>query len=115
MIKPRQIEITKEQVRLVDPFFEKNEVSFYVETWFDVDKYFGVELKDDDEWINFYVAYSNNKITACYVLNGFKSSDEYSWELTDEEQKMFKELMEEYSQKVFKCGIDEIIEKENSL
>lgn len=31
---------------------------FYIETWFDVDAYFGTLINDTDSWVNFYVSYT---------------------------------------------------------
>ena len=39
------------------------EITVYIETWFDVDKKFGVQTADDDStWLNMYGKYNPSKI-----------------------------------------------------
>ena len=39
------------------------EITAYIETWFDVDKKFGTDTSDDDVWLNMYAKYNPFKDT----------------------------------------------------
>lgn len=55
---------------------------FYIETWFDVDRYFGTRTSDnDDEWINFYALYEQDtqKWRFIYFIDSSNKSTEYDW------------------------------------
>jgi hypothetical protein len=104
-MKPRQIDITKEDVRCCDELvIWGDHIDAIYELWFEVDKYFGTETQDDDDtWINFYTNwYPDGTMKACYVLDSSNSSEEFDWELTDEEKEFFINKMEEYCQQC--CG-----------
>ena len=100
MGKIRQIELNKDNIRLVDAEFDEKGISFYVETWFDVDKYFGTDTKDDENaWINMYLVWtpSTDKFKATYTINTPYSDEEFDWKLTDDEKKLFKSAIEDYA------------------
>lgn len=100
MEKSRQIELNKDSIRLMDAEFEKEGISFYVETWFDVDKYFGTNTKDDENvWINMYLVWtpSTDKFKASYTINTPYGDEEFDWKLTDDEKKLFKSAIEDYA------------------
>lgn len=57
---------------------------FYIETWFDVDAYFGTETKDmDDVWVNFYVAYIPEYDTWKFIYYVSKPDDVSDSDFTD--------------------------------
>ena len=104
MGKQRQIDLKEDNVRLMEPEFVVNQpaIEFYVETWFDTDKYFGTEVNDDDDlWINMYLRYNyeTGKLSAIYIIvDSNKGDQDFDWELTADEEKMFKKLLDEYAQ-----------------
>lgn len=115
MGKARQIELTSKSFRLMEPeVFNKGSkevIMFYAETWFDADKYFGSEIGEENAdrcWINLYINYDpiEDEVTATITVNGtYKlakmgascDGDEIEWELTPEEQKMFKEAITQFA------------------
>lgn len=100
-MKARQIDITKQDIRCCDDLMiEDDHINATYELWFDVDKYFGTEIRDvDSTWINFYTDwYPDGKIVACFCIDGDLTSEYFDWELTKEETEFFRNLMEEYCQ-----------------
>lgn len=76
-IRPEDITIPPGEME-ADP--EKNEISMYLETWFDAEKKFQIPL-DDDSWINFYVSYflPENQLRLFYQVDSLhdESMHEY--------------------------------------
>lgn len=100
MGKPRQIDLIGQDIRPIDPSFDNDDqLSFATECWFDVDKYFGTDTRDDDDtWINFYIFYhrKEDKITAEYTIDRPDNPEYLEWELTSEEQKFLREKLDEF-------------------
>ena len=100
MGKERQIELTEDSIRLLKPTFINcdSAIEFEVEIKFDDQKYFGVDYDPDNEDISFYVVYDaeTEEITANYSVNRADKVENFDWELTDEEQKLFKTAMDNY-------------------
>lgn len=100
MGKARQIELKADDIKAIDPMFDGDGINFYLETWFDVDKYFGTETEDDEDvWINFYVFWNPDKDTykALYTINGPDKEEEFAWDLTDEDIQVIKSAIEDYA------------------
>lgn len=117
-MKARQIDITKQDVRCCDELMiEDDHINATYELWFDVDKYFGTEIRDvDSTWINFYTDWHpdlNGMITACYFLDTDLKSDEHIWILTDEEEEFFRNKMESYCQERNGMSLMELWNKYN--
>lgn len=80
-------QLSQDDIRIdreFDLFVEngQNIWSFYIETRFDVDRYFGTRTSDnDDEWINFYALYEQDtqKWRFIYVIDSSLNSTEYEW------------------------------------
>lgn len=88
--------LTEKDIR-IDRYFDtgENEHSwvFYIETWFDVDSYFGTDTADDDDtWINFYAIYDENSETwhFMYVISSSEKCDEHDWtsEIPDDDRRL---------------------------
>ena len=66
------MELTRDMIRIDGDFSLNDEgtvVTAYIETWFDVEKKFGVNLNDDlDAGLNFYANYNveTDKLTCEY-------------------------------------------------
>lgn len=109
----RKIDITKQDIRCCDDFYmdENGIVNIPYELWFDVDEYFGTNTKDDSTWVNFYTFYNKDRsITAVYIVDTDGDSEEFDWELTEEEQNFFRNMMEEYCVHTCGCTIKELVE-----
>lgn len=115
----RQIDITKEDVRCSDELMlTNNSIEATYELWFEVDKYFGTNIHEDDNaWINFYTYwYPDGTITAKYSIdnlpNGYES---YDWKLTDKEIEFFRNKMEDYCQKCDEMSLMELWAEYNDV
>lgn len=104
MGKARQIELKPDDITAIDPEYDETGISFYLETWFDVDKYFGTETEDDEDvWINFYVFWNpdTDKYKALYTINSPDGNEEFAWDLTDEDIKVIKSAIEDYAKEEY--------------
>ena len=106
MGKPRQIELKSDELgHLYDPYVTENTISWYLDEYFNLDKYFGldgVEENDDlRQLVLPYVIY--NKQTGDIILEYYNPTTDpnqttpIEWELTDEEKKLFKALIDEFA------------------
>ena len=82
------------------------EITVYIETWFDVDKKFGVQTADDDStWLNMYGKYNPFEDTLrieCEISRD-NGSEYFDYPPTDSEAQLIKEMIadkirEEYHQ-----------------
>ena len=99
----REIDITKQDIRCCDEICVEDDcINIEYELWFDVDKYFGTDTKNNENvWINFYTNWnSNGEIRAEYFVSSDSSDESHNWELTDREKKFFLEKMENYCKHV---------------
>ena len=49
------------------------EITAYIETWFDVDEKFGTDTSDDDVWLNMYINRLNRSISIMNRLSRNRS------------------------------------------
>jgi hypothetical protein len=79
---------------------DDRQLVFEWELWFDVDKYFGTHIKENDNaWINFYTYYDieTKEVTAKYAIDDLPYSYEsYDWHLTDKEKEYLECIMKQY-------------------
>lgn len=108
----REIDITKQDIRCCDDFYiEDGYINIPYELWFDVDKYFGTDTKDTNDWINFYTYYypSDGSISAVYEIDYDNTDTEsMNWELTETEKAFFKGMMLSYCLCKCGCTLDEL-------
>lgn len=108
----REIDITKQDIRCCDDFdIEDNSVNITYELWFDVDKYFGTNiLNNENAWINFYTFYNKDgSITAIYEVDTDDGSESFDWELTEIEQAFFRGMMEGYCNHKCSCTLAQLL------
>lgn len=73
------------------------EITAYIETWFDVDKKFGTDTSDDDVWLNMYAKYNPFKDTLrieCEIDKPLES-EYFAYEPTESESQFIKEMIAE--------------------
>ena len=78
---------------------EDNVIAAECTLLFDVDKYFGTTTKKDNTWISFDVCWTpNGSVHAEYRLRSFDECCKclVDWRLTEEEQEIILDKMEEY-------------------
>ena len=94
-------ELTRDDIA-IDNDFEVDcetgqEITAYVETWFDVDKKFGTDTSDEDVWLNMYAMYNPFKDTLkveCVVDKPLES-ESFDYEPTESEAKLIKDMITE--------------------
>ena len=82
------------------------EILAYVETWFDVDKKFGIHTADDDcTWLNLYARYNPFADTLrmeCEIDSDSPENNQYfDYEPTAAEAQLIKEMMTEKIQEEY--------------
>ena len=73
------------------------EITAYIETWFDVDKKFGTDTSDDDVWLNMYAKYNPFTDTLrieCEIDKPLES-ERFDYEPTESEAKLLKNMITE--------------------
>lgn len=94
-------ELTRDDIA-IDNDFEVDcetgqEITAYVETWFDVDKKFGTDTSDEDVWLNMYAMYNPFKDTLkveCVVDKPLES-ESFDYEPTKSEAQLIKDMITE--------------------
>lgn len=74
------------------------EITAYLETWFDVDKKFGTNTKDnDDVWLNMYAKYNpfDDTLRIECEIDKPKGSEYFDYTPTEAEAKLLKAMIEE--------------------
>jgi hypothetical protein len=88
---------------------DDNTVTAYIETWFDVDKKFGVKTKDSDATVNFYAAYApKTKRLRCYYVvrdNVQDKDSEREYYPSAKEVELITAMMEETCRKENGCDL----------
>ena len=109
----REINITDQDIRCCDGLdISGDAVNATYELWFDVDKYFGTDIRDTEAWINFYTFWhKDGTITAEYVIDDTDKSKSYDWPLTEEEKGFFKGMMREYCLRSCNCPIEDLLKE----
>lgn len=79
------------------------EISAYLETWFDVDKKFGTDTaSDDDKWLNLYAKYNpfEDTLRLEYTVITSTTYEEGEYEPTENESKLIKLIKEMIVEKI---------------
>ena len=74
------------------------EITAYLETWFDVDKKFGINTKDDDDvWLNMYAKYNpfDDSLRIECEIDRPKGSEYFDYTPTETEAKLIKDMIAE--------------------
>lgn len=90
-------------------------LEFYMDVVFDADAVFGTQVctSENDDFLNIYANYDLERGCVCdtlevYLVRGDGSEQDYKYRLSDEEQALLLPKMEEYCQRQFGCGLDEL-------
>ena len=74
------------------------EITAYLETWFDVDKKFGINTKsDDDVWLNMYAKYNpfDDTLRIECEIDKPKGSEYFDYTPTEAEERLIKDMIAE--------------------
>lgn len=107
-------ELTKEDI-IIESDVEidddnENQIIAYVETWFDVDKKFGLHTRDEETtWINLYARYDveQDSLHLEYTIDRENGTESFMYEPTKAESEMFKEAIAEKLREYYDCTPEE--------
>lgn len=74
------------------------EITAYLETWFDVDKKFGTNTKDDDDvWLNMHAKYNpfDDTLRIECEIDKPKGSEYFDYTPTEAEERLIKDMIAE--------------------
>ena len=74
------------------------EITAYLETWFNVDKKFGISINDEDgAWLNMYAKYNpfTDALRIECEISRENGSEYFDYEPTENEAKLIKEMIAE--------------------
>lgn len=102
-------EITVEDMEVED---DGESVSSLCNCWFDVDKKFGIDTRDDDTWVNFYAQYypKQDEVKCEFFVNKSNDNQCYTYIPTNDEKELLKTLMEEFCMKEEQKSVQEFID-----
>ena len=115
-MKTRQIDVTKEDIRCCDELMITDDsIEVTYELWFEVDKYFGTNIHNNENaWINFYTYwYPDGTITAKYSIDDMPNYESFDWELTENEVEFFRNKMERYCKQCDEMSLMELWQEYN--
>jgi len=99
---------TEENIKIDKEFLiEDDYINAYIETWFDVDKRFGLNTEDTDEYVNLYANYypEDGRLDVFYIHRGPDAefiAEKPVEDISAEEKDLILRLMK-------KEGLDEVI------
>ena len=110
-------EFTRDDI-VVDPDIEvayddENSICAYLETWFDVDKKFGLNINDEEgTWLNMYATYNPTEDTLKIDCLIESEDDEKSfvYEPTEQEAELIKGMITEKIRDVCEMTPEEFLE-----
>ena len=92
-------ELTRGDIAVSEIESDGRYINVYIETWFDVDKKFGLDTaSDDDTWLNMYGNYDpyNDDLWVQYEIVSGDGSECCDYEeITEDEAKLIKEMIAE--------------------
>ncbi len=80
------------------------EITVYIETWFDVDKKFGTHINDEDgTWLNMYGRYNpfENTLSIECEISRENGSEYFDYEPTADESQLIKDMISEKIQELY--------------
>lgn len=106
------LELESGDIRVVDVLIEEDNetITGYAETWFDVEKKFGIELDRETEWLNMYVSVNPFKDTVrVHLVLRSEDEDKCSprYTPTENEKKVIYDAVVEAVQKEYHSYADE--------
>lgn len=80
------------------------EITVYIETWFDVDKKFGLHINDENStWLNLYGKYNpyDDTLRIECEIDREDKSEYFDYEPTESESKLIKDMITEKIQELY--------------
>lgn len=100
MKKNKQLEFSDLRIDPeLDIDFNTNEISVYLETWFDVDRKFDLHINDDDDtWLNMYARFNpfEDTLKIDCVIDSPNNHQSFEYKPTDDESTLIKNMIKDY-------------------
>lgn len=96
----------------------ENQIVVYVETWFDVDRKFGLHTRDEAEtWINLYARYdvAEDSVAMEYVISRQSEEETHDYIPTESETEMIKGAICEKLEEYYGCTPEEFCQRESGM
>lgn len=104
-------DFTREQLVVQDLFYEDGIANSQLETWFDVNKKFDLNIADDDDtYVNMYASFDvrDKKLSITTEVVSAYEAEFGDYIPTEAEEKLIVSLMQEYCQKEYGCSMEEL-------
>ena len=91
------------------------QITVYIETWFDVDKKFGIHTADDSNaWLNMYGKFNvgGDSLRIECEISREDGSEYFDYTPTESESTLIKDMIREKCAEVFGCTVEEFIADE---
>ena len=96
----------------------ENQIVVYVETWFDVDRKFGLHTRDEAEtWVNLYARYdvAEDSVAMEYVVSRQHEEETHDYSPTESEAEMIKGAICEKMEEYYGCTPEEFCQRESGM
>ncbi len=96
----------------------ENQIVAYVETWFDVDRKFGLHTRDEAEtWVNLYARYDvvEDSVAMEYVISRQHEEETHDYIPTESEAEMIKKAICEKMEEYYDCTPEEFCRRESGM
>ena len=112
-------ELTEKSIVIGDLLIEDDgkSVTSVINTYFDVEKKFALDLSDESIWLNMYAKYTpeTNELSCVYYVEGDKfSSAAIQYIPTDTEKNTIITMMEAFCQRNYNSSISDMLDEFNS-
>ena len=115
-MKKENNELTRADI-VVDPEMDwdcdtPQELTVYLESWFDVDKKFGLHILDEyDTWLNLYAKFNVQKdsLSLEYEVSRDTGSEVFPYTPTEGEAALIKSMIREKCLKAHGCTVEDYI------
>lgn len=116
------MELTREDIEIESDIEisddNPNELVAYVETWFDVDKKFGLQTRDEPGvWLNMYAKYdvAEASLKIECIVSGEKEEKSFEYEPTINEADMLREAIKEKLRQYYGCTPKEFCQSTDGM
>ncbi len=95
-----------------------NQIVVYVETWFDVDRKFGLHTRDEAKtWVNLYARYdvAEDSVAMEYVVSRQHEEETHDYSPTESEAEMIKGAICEKMEEYYDCTLEEFCRRESGM
>ena len=93
---------------------EDGTIEVVLETYFDVDKKFNLQTREDpDTWVNLYARYNpeTNQFSMLYFVDEPDKSTEFSYQPSENEKKLIFSMIQKKVRYLYACSLEEFVKE----